>query len=66
MSKNSQKSTCARVSILIKPRASTATLLKRRILHGCVSVNFAKFLGTPFYRTPPDDSFYKNSDFMEN
>ena len=29
-----------------------AILLKNRLWHGCFSVNFAKFLETPFYSTP--------------
>ena len=43
ISENSQQNTCARV------------LLKKRLWHRCFRflVNFAKFLGTPFYRTPP-------------
>ena len=46
-SKNSQKSTCARVSFLIiclRP----VTLLKYRLCERCFPVNFAKFLKTPF------------------
>ena len=35
-----------------------ATLLKKRLLHRCFPVNFAKFLRTPFQRKPPDDCFY--------
>ena len=30
-----------------------STLLKKRLWHKCFPVNFAKFLRTPFYRTPP-------------
>ena len=30
-----------------------ATLLKKRLSYSCFSVNFEKFLRTPFYRTPP-------------
>ena len=30
-----------------------ATLLKKRFWHRCFPVNFAKFLRTPFFRTPP-------------
>ena len=30
----------------------TATLLKTRLWHKCFPVNFAKVLGTSFYRTP--------------
>ena len=35
-----------------------ATFLKKRLWHRCFLVNFTKFLGTPFYRTPPDDCFW--------
>ena len=34
-----------------------ATLLKKKLFHRCFPVNFAKFQGTPFYITPPDDCF---------
>ena len=34
-----------------------ATLLKRRLWHGCFPVNFVKFLRTPFLRTYLDDCF---------
>ena len=34
-----------------------ATLLKKRLWYRCFPVNFAKFLRTPFYSTPPDDCF---------
>ena len=44
---------------LIKLQASGLQLFKKKKLwHRCFPVNFAKFLGTPFYRTPPDDCFY--------
>ena len=36
---------------------STATLLKKRLWHWRFPVNFAKFLRTNFYRTPPGDCF---------
>ena len=36
-----------------------ATLLKKRLWHRCFPVKFAKFLRTPFYRTPPNDYFWK-------
>ena len=39
ISQNSQENTCARVSFLIK----------LQVLHRCFPVNFAKFLGTPFF-----------------
>ena len=32
-----------------------ATLLKKRLQHVCFSINLAKFLGTPFNRTPSSD-----------
>ena len=34
-----------------------ATLLKKILWHRCFPLNFAKFLGTFFYRTPRDDCF---------
>ena len=49
---NSQENTCARVSFLIKFQAP-ATLLKKRLWHRCFPVNFAKFLGTPFFTEHP-------------
>ena len=41
-----------------------ATLLKKRVWHRCLPVNFAKFLRTLFSRTPPDDCFchYRSVD----
>ena len=49
ISQNSQKNTCARVSLLHKVAGlRSATLLKKRLWHKCFSVNFAKFLRTPF------------------
>ena len=50
---NSQENTCARVSFLIKLQANIirpASLLKKSIWHRCFSVNFPKFLRTPFLR----------------
>ena len=49
ISKNSQESTCVRVSFLIKLLFSPAILLKRRLWHTCFPVNFVKFLRTPFF-----------------
>ena len=43
ISQNSQENTCARVSFLIKLQA-----LKKGLWHRCFTVNFAKFLRTPF------------------
>ena len=42
------KFTCARAC-----QSQPATLLKKRLSQRCFPVNFAKFLRTPFYRTPP-------------
>ena len=30
---------------------------KKRLWHRCLSVNFAEFLKTTFYKTPPEDCF---------
>ena len=46
-----------RPATLLKKRLWPATLLKKRLWHRCSPVNFAKFLRTLFYRTPPDDCF---------
>ena len=35
------------------------TLLKKKLWQRCFPMNFAKFLRTPFYRTPLDDCFFK-------
>ena len=44
-----------------------AALLKKRLLHRCVPVNFAKFLRIPFYRTPMvAASTTKNNVTMSN
>ena len=37
-----------RQSLFFNKVAATATLLKKRLLHRCFPVNFAKFLQTPF------------------
>ena len=47
-SQNSQENTCARVFFLIKLRPP-ATLLKKRLWHGCFPLNFAKFFRTSFF-----------------
>ena len=49
ISQNSQESTHARVSFLIKLQARPATLLKRRLWHRCFPLNFAKFSRAPFF-----------------
>ena len=43
-----------------------ATLLKKRLRHRCFPVNFAKFLRTPFYRTPLGDCFYEHTQTFKN
>ena len=55
LSQNSQENTCFGVSILIK--LQTEILLKKRIQNRCCPVNFAKFLGTSFFRRPLGDCF---------
>ena len=54
ISENSQENACTRVSLLINlPHACClrhATLLKKRLWHKCVPVNFAKFLRTSFLK----------------
>ena len=49
-SQNSQESTCARVSILIKLQASGLHFIKIETLAQVFSVNFVKFLKTPFLK----------------
>ena len=63
VSQNPQESNCVRVSFLIKLVASCLPaclppLLKKRLWHRCFPVNFAKFLRTPFCRTPQGDCFW--------
>ena len=54
---NSQENTCARVSF---GRLRPATLLKKRLQHRCLPLNFAKFLVTPFCRDTSGDCFFHN------
>ena len=51
ISQNSLENTCARVSFLIKLQASG--LFKKWLWHRYFSVNFAKFLETPFLTEYP-------------
>ena len=46
-------------SLFFNKVARPATLLKKRIWHRFFPVDFAKFLATPFYRTPLDDCFWQ-------
>ena len=41
--------------VFCKKRCRSLILLKNRLWHRCFPVNFAKFLRTPFYRTPSGD-----------
>ena len=41
-----------------------ATLLKKRLWHRCFPMNFAKFLRTPFQRTPRNDCVSTIQDFL--
>ena len=58
MPQNSQKSTCVRVSLLIKLQPQLWKFIEKRLWHRCLPVNFAKLLRTPFYRTPLGDCFW--------
>ena len=51
ISQNSQENTCARVSFLIKLKASALRFIKRRLWHWCFPVNFVKFLRSPFLQS---------------
>ena len=52
------KSTCARVSFLIKLTYRPAILLKKKHWHRCFPVNFVKVLRSSFLNnTPPGDCF---------
>ena len=54
ISRKSQENTYARVSFLNKVAAlMPATLLKKRLWHRYLPVNFAKFLTTPFLQNTP-------------
>ena len=49
LAKKSQENICGRVSFLIKLQTLDLQFnLKKRLWHRCFSVNFAKFLRTPF------------------
>ena len=65
ISQNSHENTCARVSLLNELQAQgprPATLVKKRTWHRCFSVNFAKFLKTPFLQNTSDDCFCINTE----
>ena len=47
ISQNSQENTCARD--FLNKSCRPATLLQKSLRHRCFLVNFAKFLGTPFF-----------------
>ena len=50
ISQNSQESTCARVSFLIKLQADACNFIKTKTLPRCFPVNFLKCLRTSFFR----------------
>ena len=56
-SENLQESTCAKVSFLIN------SLLKKRLWHRCFSVDFAKFLRTPFLQNTSGGCFWMKQKF---
>ena len=39
--------------VTTRRRGKVPTLLKKRLWHRCLAVNFVKSLEAPFYRTPP-------------
>ena len=51
ISQNLRENTCARVSFFNKVAGWPATLLKKRLLHRCFPIKFAKLLRAFFYRT---------------
>ena len=55
ISKNSQENTYAWG---LRP----ATLIKKRIWHRCIPVNFAKFLSTPFLQNTPGGCFWREQE----
>ena len=56
---NLQESTCVRVPFLIKLLDWGLQLyLKKRLWHRCFTVDFAKFLRIPFYRTALSHCFW--------
>ena len=62
VSQISQENTSVGVSFLIKLYTSSLeTLLKKRLRHRYLPVNFATFLRTTFYRTSLKDCFSRNS-----
>ena len=60
ISQNFQASTCARVSFLIKLQALglNLNLLKKRVWHWYFSVNYARFLRTPFLLNTSGSCFW--------
>ena len=55
---NLQENTCTRVSFLIK---LAYNFIKKRPWQRRFSVNFAKFLGTPFYKDTSGGCFWKKA-----
>ena len=45
---NSQENTCARASILVNLQVDACNFIRKRLWHRCFSLNFLKFLRTPF------------------
>ena len=58
ISQNSQENTCARVSFIIKMQVWPATLLKKRLWHRCLPVNFVKSLRTPYLQNTCGGCFW--------
>ena len=61
ISQNSQENTCAVVSFSIKLQA--LFLLKKRLWHRCVPVNFAKFQEHLFFKSTSGGCFWSKTKF---
>ena len=56
---NTQRKTPVMESLISKVKGlHPATLFRKKLQHKCFTLNFAKFLRTPFYLTPPHDCFW--------
>ena len=58
ISQNSQENTGARVSFIIKMQVWPATLLRKRLWHRCLPVNFVKSLRTPYLQNACGGCFW--------
>ena len=58
VSETSQESTWVGISFSKTCRLKVCNFIKIRLQRRCISVNFAKFLRTPFLQNPSDDCFF--------